>query len=274
MKILITGHKGYIGSHLYAELARQNEHEIHGIDLKDGDDILYCLPNQKFDAVFHFSAYPRVEYSVLHPSYTLQQNVLVTSKLLEWSKNHGVNKFIFSSSSAIMGDGDGVPKSPYGLHKLMSEMECKLYKELYGIHCVCLRYFNAYSEDQPYGGAYTTAISAWMEMIRKNKALRLDGDGEQTRDFVHVEDIVSANILAMNNDEMNKDYYNVGYGESFSLNYIKNFIDKNQSVKWDFAPPRKGDARHTLADNKSLLDCGWKPKINFDEGLVRCFGTK
>jgi UDP-glucose 4-epimerase len=271
-KILVTGHKGYIGSHLYSEIKKGLTHEVHGIDLKDGDDALYCLPDEQFDTVFHFCAYPRVEYSVLNPSYTLQQNVLVTSKLLEWSKNHGVKKFIFSSSSAIMGDGDGVPKSPYGLHKLMSEMECKLYKELYGVHCVCLRYFNAYSEDQPYGGAYTTAISAWMEMIRQNKPLRLDGDGEQTRDFVHVEDIVSANILAMNNSEMDDDYYNVGYGFSFSLNYIKDFIDRHQKVEWDFAPPRKGDARNTLANNQSLIDCGWKPKVHFNEGLERCFG--
>jgi UDP-glucose 4-epimerase len=270
-KILVTGYKGYIGSHLYNEIKKDSSHEVHGIDLKNGDDVLYCLPNEQFDVVFHFCAYPRVEYSVIHPSYTLQQNVLVTSKLLDWSRSHGVKKFVFSSSSAIMGDGDGIPKSPYGLHKLMSEMECKLYKDLYGIHCVCLRYFNAYSEDQPFGGAYDTAISAWMEMIRQNKPLRLDGDGEQTRDFVHVEDIVSANILAMQNDSMNDDYYNVGYGKSFSLNYVKNFIDKHNDVQWVNAPTRKGDARNTLADNRTLIDCGWKPKISLDEGLQKCF---
>lgn len=270
-KILVTGYKGYIGSHLYNEIKKDSSHEVYGIDLKNGDDVLYCLPNEKFDVVFHFCAYPRVEYSIIHPSYTLQQNVLVTSKLLDWSRSHGVKKFVFSSSSAIMGDGDGIPKSPYGLHKLMSEMECKLYKDLYGIHCVCLRYFNAYSEDQPFGGAYDTAISAWMEMIRQNKPLRLDGDGEQTRDFVHVEDIVSANILAMQNDSMNDDYYNVGYGESFSLNYVKNFIDKHNNVQWIHAPPRKGDARNTLAENQTLINFGWKPKISLDEGLKRCF---
>jgi UDP-glucose 4-epimerase len=271
MKILVTGHKGYIGSHLYNKIKKDSSHDLRGIDLKNGDDVLHCLPDEKFDVVFHFCAYPRVEYSVLNPSYTLRQNVLVTSKLLDWSRSHGVKKFVFSSSSAIMGDGDGVPKSPYGLHKLMSEMECKLYKELYGIHCVCLRYFNAYSEDQPFGGAYDTAISAWMEMIRQNKPLRLDGDGEQTRDFVHVEDIVSANIIAMNNNDMNDDFYNVGYGKSFSLNYVKDFIDKYNDVEWNHTPPRQGDARHTLADNSSLLNCGWQPKIHFDEGLKRCF---
>lgn len=272
MKILVTGHKGYIGSHLYSELQKRDDiDEIIGIDLKDGDDIAYCLPDKDVDIVFHFAAFPRVEYSVLNPSYTFRQNSLITSILLDWSKNHNVKKFIFSSSSAIMGDGDGKPKSPYGLHKLISEMECNLYEDLYGIKTTCLRYFNAYSEDQPYGGAYTTAISAWMEMIRQGKPLRLDGDGEQTRDFVHVNDIVSANILAMENDNMDSEYYDVGYGESFSINYIKNFIDSNLTVAWDFAPPRKGDARNTLANIKPLKNRGWSPKIPFHVGLAKCF---
>lgn len=274
MKILVTGHKGYIGSHLYTELQKRNDvDEIIGIDLKDGNDIAYCLPDKDVDVVFHFAAFPRVEYSVLNPSYTFRQNCLITSILLDWSKNHNVKKFIFSSSSAIMGDGDGKPKSPYGLHKLISEMECNLYQDLYGIQTTCLRYFNAYSEDQPYGGAYTTAISAWMEMIRQNKPLRLDGDGEQTRDFVHVNDIVSANILAMDHDNMDSSYYDVGCGESFSLNYIKKFIDSKIDVEWDFAPPRKGDARNTLANISPLKDRGWLPKVSFDEGLQKCFGN-
>ena len=273
MKILVTGHRGYIGSHLYNELKNTTEHDVIGIDLKDGDDILYCLPDEDFDTVFHFSAFPRVEYSVLNPYYTFRQNALVTSYLLDWSINHNVDKFIFSSSSAIEGDGDGVPKSPYGLHKLISEMECKLYRDLYGLKTTCLRYFNAYSEDQPYGGAYTTAISAWMEMIRQGKPLRIDGDGEQTRDFVHVDDIVSANILAMSND-LSDDYYNVGCGVSYSMNYVKDYIDKHLNVEWEHAPERVGDARCTLADNKTLIAAGWKPTIDLDTGLVKCFKQK
>ena len=98
MKILVTGHKGYIGSHLFEQLT---EHDVVGIDLKDGSDILHCLPGEDFDCVFHLAALPRVEYSVENPFYTMKQNVLVTSKLLEWSKNHGVKTFILSSSSAI-----------------------------------------------------------------------------------------------------------------------------------------------------------------------------
>lgn len=272
MKILVTGHKGYIGSHLYDDLKRMG-HDVTGIDLKDGEDILFCLPNESYDFVFHMAACPRVGFSVEKPSYTLKQNVLITSKVLEWSKDHGVKRVIFSSSSAILGDGDGVPKSPYGLHKLMSELECKLYSELYNLDTVCLRYFNAYSEDQPFGGTYSTAICAWMEMIRCGKKLRIDGDGDQTRDLVHVKDICNANIYCMQSKkQFAGKVYNIGSGTSVSMNYIKDYIDSKHDVQWNHAPARKGDARHTLADITEIRqDLGWEPLISIDEGLAKCF---
>jgi len=271
MKILVTGYKGYIGSHIYSELKKQN-YEVQGIDLIDGEDILHCLPEENFDYVFHLAAVPRVGYSVEMPSYTLKQNVLVTSVLLEWAKKHSVKRVIFSSSSAVNGNGDGIPLSPYGLHKLMNEMECRLYSKLYGLDTVCLRYFNAYSEDQKYGGTYTTAICAWMEMIEKNKPLRIDGDGKQTRDLVHVEDIVSANIFCMNHKEdFCGKHLNVGSGTSVSLNYIKNFIDAKHEVKWTYAPERIGDVKHTKADISELKKIGWRPVVSIQDGLKRCF---
>ena len=274
MKILVTGYRGYIGSHIYTELKTQG-HDVRGIDLKDGEDVLHCLPDEVFDYVFHLAACPRVEYSVEKPSYTMKQNVLVTSALLEWAKNHGVKRVVFSSSSAVMGNGDGVPKSPYGLHKLMNEMECRLYSELYGLDTVCLRYFNTYSEDQEYGGSYSTAICAWMEMIIKGKPLRIDGDGEQTRDLVHVEDIVSANIFCMNyKEKFNGKWFNVGSGESISLNQIKDFINKNHKVVWARAPERTGDVKHTKADISELNSLGWKPNVTIQEGLKRCFNKE
>lgn len=273
MKILVTGHKGYIGSHLYKELIRLN-HDVVGIDLKEGSDILHCLPEGKFDFVFHMAALPRVEYSVSMPSYTLKQNVYVTSVLLEWAMEHGVRRFIFSSSSAAMGDGDG-PKSPYGLHKLMSEMECQMHSNLYGLDTVCLRYYNVYSEDQQYGGTYSTVISAWMEMIRQNKPLRIDGDGTQTRDFIHVDDIVLANIFLMQNsysgEKQNGKIFEVGTGTAVSMNYIKDYIDRRCDVTWIYAPERLGDVKDTLANIQELKKIGWEPEITIEEGLRRCF---
>ena len=274
MKILVTGHKGYIGSHIFSKLKQQG-YDAHGIDLKDGEDILHCLPNETFDYVFHLAACPRVGYSVEKPSYTMKQNVLVTSVLLEWARKYGVKRIIFSSSSAVHGNGDGVPKSPYGLHKLINEMECRLYSELYGLDTVCLRYYNAYSEDQEYGGSYSTAICAWMEMIKQGRPLRIDGDGEQTRDLVHVDDIVSANLFCMKHKEnFNGKCFNVGSGTSVSLNKIKEIINKNYQVTWEYSPERLGDVKHTLADITELKKLGWEPKISIQEGLKRCFSKE
>jgi len=271
MKILVTGHKGYIGSKVYNSLLSLG-YNVKGIDLKDGEDILYCLPDDEYDYVFHLAACPRVEYSVQKPSYTLRQNVLVTSVLLEWSKNHNVKRFIFSSSSSVKGNGDGQPTSPYGLHKLMNEQECLLYSKLYNLDTVCLRYFNVYSEDQPFGGAYSTAICAWLEKIKQNKPLRLDGDGKQTRDFVHVDDVVSANIFCMKHkNAFMGSVFDVGSGQSVSINYIKNFIDKHHDVTWNYAPSRIGDVRNTTADISALKKIGWEPTITIENGLKRSF---
>ena len=270
-KCLVTGHKGYIGSHLFFELQKQG-HLVHGIDLKDGNDVLHCLPDEDYDYVFHMAAMPKVGFSVEKPSYTLKHNVLATSKVLEWSKEHKVKRVIFSSSAAVNGNNDGIPTSPYGLHKLMSEMECRLYSNLYGLDTVCLRYYNVYSENQKYGGSYSTAICAWMEMIRQDKSPRIDGDGEQTRDMVHVRDVVAANVFCMDYDKpFNGDFYDIGSGKSVSLNEIKNFIDKFNDVKWDHAPARLGDIKHTKADVSKIASIGWQPTMSIEEGLKRCF---
>ena len=272
MKILVTGHKGYIGSHLFQTLETM-EHELVGVDLKDGEDVLHCLPNEEFDYVFHLAACPRVSYTVDHPSYTMKQNVLVTSTLLEWARDHSVRRVIFSSSAAINGNGDGVPTSPYGLHKLVNEMECKLFSNLYGLDTVCLRYFNVYSEDQQYGGSYSTVICAWMEMLKRGGALRVDGDGYQSRDFIHIKDVVDANIAAMESlGDFNGNAYNIGTGTAVSIKYIKNFIDSRYDIEWICAPERKGDIKHATADiSKTKEDLDWEPTISIVEGLKRCF---
>jgi len=267
MRVLLTGHKGYIGRSLFKELCIKG-YDVTGIDLKDGRDIIGCLPERKFDCVFHMAALPSVQFSVEKPSYCLRNNVYCTSVLLEWSKNNNVKKFIFSSSAAANN-----AISPYGLQKKMCEMECKLYSDLYGLQTVSLRYHNVYSEDQPYGGSYSTVISSWMEMIRKGKTLTIDGDGEQTRDFIHVSDIIAANLSALKTtNKLCGDVVNVGTGNPVSLNYIKKHIDDNFTVEWNYRPMRNADIKHSLADvtqAKKLLD--WEPKVFIEEGLQLCF---
>ena len=263
MNILITGAKGYIGAKLEREVKLLN-HNIYSIDLKDGKDLVNYNFNKEIDVVFHLAALPSVQFSVENPSYSLRHNVLGTSRALELAKNCGAKKFIFSSSAAVYGQ-DGTPNSPYGMHKAMSEMECKLYSELYGLDTVCLRYFNIFSEDQKYGGAYSTVISAWMEMLRQNKPLRIDGDGSQSRDFIHVDDIVSANLFCINyKNRFDGKCFDVGLGKEISLLQIKNIIDERQKgVTWNYSPNRAGDIKNSCADlSKGLQTLGWDSKID------------
>jgi len=270
VKILITGHKGYIGGHLF-NILKGTENTVHGIDLKEGDDIIHCLPDEDYDIVFHLAALPRVQFSVENPSYTMRHNVYATSVLLEWAKSHKVKRFIFSSSSAIYGD-NGFPNSPYGLHKLLSEKECQLYSQIYGLDTVCLRYYNVYSKDQEYGGSYSTVISAWMEMVRTGAPLRIDGDGEQTRDFVHVEDVVNANIFCMDyKDKFSGSCYDVGSGQTFSLNDIRSMIAEEIDAHFITAPPRSGDVRHTEMRDNNLIKLGWLPAKNFTTEIKTYF---
>lgn len=262
----MTGHKGYIGSKLFNKLD-DGINIIHGIDLKDGRDVLHHLSNTSYDYVFHLAAFPSVQQSVEEPSDTFRNNAYATSVLLEWAKNHNVKRVIFSSSAAAAS-----VTSPYGLHKRISEQECRLYSQLYGLDTVCLRYYNVYSEDQIYGGSYSTAISAWMQMIREGKELRIDGDGEQTRDFVHVDDVVSANIFCMNQDKpFAGAVHDVASGASCSLNSVREVINKNHNVTWNEKPERKGDIKHSHSDISGLLSLGWKPFVAIEDGLQRCF---
>lgn len=272
MKILITGSEGYIGSNLCKELNKKGLNII-GVDLKNGQDIIDFEYNKKIDYIFHMAALPRVQFSVENPSYTLKHNVLATSKVLELAKKTKTKRVIFSSSSAVYGNC-GKPESPYGLHKLMSEQECELYSRLYGVDTVCLRYFNLFSEDQKFGGSYSTLICAWLNMLEKNLPLRIDGDGMQSRDFIHVDDVVSANIFCMNyKGKFGGKCFDVGCGKSISINKIKKIVEKYQkNIKWEYNSERVGDVRKTIADlSKGLQSIGWSPRINSEEEFNKYF---
>jgi UDP-glucose 4-epimerase len=285
-KCLVTGHRGYIGSHLYNKL-KELEHEVQGIDLFEGHDILQDLKehnnpqrgkfhphyyNFKPEYIFHLACIPRVAYSVENPVETMRNNVLATTHVLNFARKVGAKRVIYSGSSSVIGNGDG-PSSPYGLQKLISEMECKLYSDLYGLDTVSLRYFNVYSPDQKAEGAYATAVSNFMRHIREGKNPFITGDGTQRRDMAHVEDVISANIFAMEyKGALNGRFFNVGTGENISLNEIKEIVLKYfPKVKFDYIEDRKGDVLSTKADISSFRELGWEPKNQILEGIDECF---
>jgi UDP-glucose 4-epimerase len=266
---------GYIGTKVFNK-CKEIGWQVKGIDLKDDKNILdiNCynnIINFKPEIIFHLAAKPRIQFSIEHPSDSLLNNVTGTSRVLEFAKNNGVRRVIFSSSSSIYGN-NGSPISPYALHKLMSEMECKFYAEHFGVDTVSLRYFNVYSEDQQVTDAYPTVIAAWMQNIRENKNLLVYGSGKHTRDYIHVDDVVSANIFAATQiDNFNGEYFDVGRGENYSLNYIKEYIISKHNTVFEHLKEKKSDPIYTLANIDKLNKLGWKAKINFEDGVKKCF---
>ena len=263
---LVTGQKGYIGSALYAKLISL-DHDVVGVDYKKDDswDILNGLERIEqydFDYVFHLACIPRVAYSVEQPVHTMMNNVLSTSIVLDFAKRKNVKRVIYSGSSSVVGNGDG-PTNPYALQKLTSELETKLYSDLYGIDTVTLRYFNVYSPDQ----------ANWMRFIREGKNPFITGDGAQRRDMAHRDDVVAANIFAMEYEgKFAGQHFDVGTGANISLNEMRDIVNEQfPSVEFDYTAERKGDVFTTKADMSPLKELGWDPKINIKEGISDCF---
>ena len=284
-RCLVTGHRGYIGTALYKKL-QELGHEVQGIDLFDGHDILndfkeYSDNSGRFhphyydfkpEYVFHLACIPRVAYSVEKPAITMKNNVMATTYILNFARKIGAKRVIYSSSSSVVGNGAG-PSSPYGLQKLISEMECKLYSDLYGLDTVSLRYFNVYSPDQKADGPYTTAIANWMQHIREGRNPFITGTGEQRRDMSHLDDVVSANIFAMEHKKrFDGKNFDVGTGSNISLNEIKNIVlDHFPNVKFDYVEDRKGDVLYTQANVLPLKELDWCHKIGITNGINECF---
>ena len=278
-RCLVTGHEGYIGSSLCKKLIELG-HDVMGIDLKSNKDILEYL-KEPFDEkyymfkpeyVFHLACVPRVAYSVEKPVETTENNVLCTTYVLNFARKVGAKRVIYSGSSSVVGNGDG-PTSPYGLQKLISEMECSLYSKLYGLDTVSLRYFNVYSPHQKAEGPYATAIANFMQFIRDGKNPFITGDGEQRRDMANLKDVVSANVFAMEYDgRFNGANFDVGTGSNLSLNEIKNIVlDYFPDVNFDYVEERKGDVLLTKANLAPLNKLGWSSKIKVTDGVSECF---
>ena len=286
-KCLVTGHKGYIGSHLYRALLNRDDCDVIGIDSKDvwNSDILKMfsgdpaykhlqekLEEWKPQYIFHLAAIPRVGESIDNPVQTMLNNVMAGSIILDFAKKNGTTRVIYSSSSSIKGNGDG-PLSPYAVQKYTTELEASVYPDIYNVDTVSLRYFNVYSNNQSAEGDYATAVANWMKHIRDGKDPFITGDGEQRRDMLHVDDAVAANLFAMDSKRnFNGSAFDVGTGSNISLNEMKEIVNSHfPDVKFNYVEDRKGDVLETKADIKSLQKLGWKAKIDIKKGVDRCF---
>ena len=278
MKAIITGGSGFIGSHLVRELQAQG-HEVKVIDIKLDPKLdvrdLGTLKREfaGFDIVFHLAALPSVPYSIEHPEETHETNLTGTLNVLIAARDTSVKRVVFSSSAAIYGDQEVLPvkedaekkpMSPYALQKLESEEYLKLFSRVYNLETVSLRYFNVYGEGQDPSDPYASAIPKFLKLKQGGKPLTIIGDGEQTRDFVHVSDVVSANIAAAASEKVGKgESINIATGTSVSVNKVASIIGGPS----EHLPPRL-EIKDSLADitlAKSLL--GWEPKVGAEEGI-------
>jgi nucleoside-diphosphate-sugar epimerase len=288
---LVTGGAGFIGGHLVKRLLKDG-HQVRILDnlstgrrdrIPEGVEFI----EQDFtnleairpafagvDGVFHVGAQPRVPLSLEDPSGTSFNNIMGTVNVLTAARDAKVKRVVYSASSSAYGNQEvyplttdlkPFPLNPYAIQKYVGELFCENFARLFGMETVSLRYFNVYGPDMADDGAYVTVISIFKQQALKNEPLTVQGDGEQTRDFTHVFDVVEANVLAMQSAKVGKgEVLNIGAGEEHSVNEIAQAF--NRPVTHIAA--RMGDPRRTLADTsltKELL--GWEPKVAFTDGL-------
>ena len=286
---VVVGGAGFIGSHLVDRLIKDG-FEVRVIDnLSSGKrenvnpraellifDIRNATPQlfEGFEYVFHLAALPKVPYSIQNPEETNDVNVNGTLRLLKAAKEAGVRKFIYSASSSAYGDNPKLPlketykpnpKSPYALQKLVGEYYCKIFNDIYKLPTVSLRYFNVYGSRVDPTNPYSGVITIFKQKIRDRKPLMIYGNGTQSRDFTYVDDVVEANIRAME-AETNGEVINIGAGQAHTLLEVAEMLGNELPI--DFGEARQGDVKHTLADislAKKIL--GWQPKIRLKEGL-------
>jgi len=293
-RVLITGGGGFIGSHIAATLAQLNDVRVldnfstgerrnvsDGVNVIDGDvcnEETVDAALSDVDVVFHEAAMVSVPESVEHPVDCHDLNGSATVQLLDCARRHDV-RVILASSAAVYGNPESVPitedattdpASPYGFEKRLNEQYAQFYTETYGLPTVPLRYFNVYGS-RGLDGEYAGVIGTFVRQAQSGNPLTVEGDGEQTRDFIHVDDVVQANLLAATTDAVGRPF-NVGTGRSVTINHLAETVRDvvGTDVPIEHVPPRADDIERSEADlhnTRNLL--GFDPTVSLHEGLER-----
>jgi nucleoside-diphosphate-sugar epimerase len=302
-KALVTGGAGFIGSHLVDALVqagcavavldslttghvenlasvRDRIDFVQG-DILDDDALDRCMPG--CDVVFHQAAVVSVTQTVQDPVTSARVNDLGTIQVLDAARRHGVRRVVLASSSAVYGDAPQLPKtesmipapmSPYAVQKLTNEYYAALYGRLYELEAVCLRYFNVYGPRQDPSSPYSGVISIFMSRALQAQAPVIHGDGNQTRDFVFVGDVVQANLLAATHADAPGRVFNVGTSQSVAINALWQNIAAlaGVTVGVQYGNSRMGDILHSLSSIQRAREIlGFQPGVRFEEGLRRTF---
>lgn len=295
MRVLITGGAGFIGSHVAEHF--QGKAQVRVLDnLRtgyrrnlDGLDVEFIEGSildreavkravEGVDYIFHLAALISVPESMSKPQECVDLNVTGLLNVLTAAAEAKVTKLVLASSAAIYGNNPTVPKvetmfpeplSPYAVTKLDGEYYCDLFTRTTSLETACLRFFNVFGPRQDPNSAYAAAVPIFIRKALDGQPLTVFGDGEQTRDFIYVKDIVAANVFAATTPGVTG-VFNVGYGASTTINHIAEEIIKaaGSSSTIDHQPERAGDVKHSLASVQKLTDAGFRPVSNLSEGLA------
>jgi UDP-glucose 4-epimerase len=295
-KVAVTGGLGFIGSHLIGKLNENNDvvivdnqssgniKNIEELDFTridtDFSDITQAKLEMIFedvDYVFHMAAVTSVLQSITDPIQSNEVNITGTLKVLEAAKICGVKKLVLSSSSAVYGETETIPiseknpvnpLSPYAVTKATGELYCKVYSEIYDLSTIALRYFNVFGPKQDPKSQYAAVIPIFIDKLLKNESPIIYGDGEQTRDFVSVKQVVEANILAAESDKNGS--CNIGLGKSTSVNQLFEMIKEimGKDIEPIYENERAGEIKHSVADISKAKTIGYTPENNFFEDLT------
>ncbi len=299
---LVTGGAGFIGSNIVKYLVAKDGVEVRVLDdlssgkeknlhdIKDQIDFIQGDIKDKecakkavsgVDYILHLAAVPSVPRSVAEPVLTNEANINGTLNMLIAAKDEGVKRFVFSSSSSLYGDAPVMPKvetmlpmpiSPYAVQKITGEYYCSVFYKLFGLKTISLRYFNVFGPSQDPESEYAAVIPKFITMILEGKNPTIFGDGEQSRDFTYVENIIKANVM-MCEKELDGCYgeaFNVACNQSISLNDLVKDMNKilGKNIEPVYLDERQGDVKHSLAGIDKVRDkTGYVPAITVNEGL-------
>lgn len=302
---VVTGGAGFIGSALVRRLLADGEAgvtvidnletgheqnldevrdrvELHKVDIRDYSALREAVAGA--EVVFHLAAIPSVPKSIEHPVPSHESNIDGTFNVLRAAREQGVRRLVYAASSSAYGDTEVLPKvetmaprpkSPYAVQKLLGEYYASVFTSCFGLGTVALRFFNVYGPRQDPNSPYSGVLSIFMRCILEGTAPLLHGDGEQTRDFTFVEDVVGLLVKASNaGDHALGQVYNAGNGNRYSLNQVWNTLGDITGVKIPprYGPPREGDVRDSQADTTAAVrDLGHAPQYSLEDGLRATF---
>jgi len=301
---LVTGGAGFIGSHIvdallaeghrvrvldnFATGKRENiahildQIELVEGDVRDQDAVGRAVAGIEY--VLHQAALPSVPRSIKDPLTTHEVNATGTLNLLIAARDAGVKRVVYASSSSVYGDTPELPKredmtprpkSPYAVSKLAGEQYCRVFSEAYGLETVCLRYFNVFGPRQDPHSAYAAAIARFVAALADGACPVIYGDGEQSRDFTYVTNVVEANLTAVRSTAVPGQVFNVAFGQPHSLLAVLAALERVMARKTQpqFEAARRGDIRHSHADiSRAHAELGYRPRVALEEGLAQTAG--